>query len=87
VRFLTRRGVDVFVEGDMFAVAFYHKFGLEKVREDVLPGEEEEEYGEGRRCLCIPAVGKGCNSEAWVGKKVWSDCAKGMAKRYNRRDS
>jgi ribosomal protein S18 acetylase RimI-like enzyme len=37
-------GVDIFVEGNMFAVEFYRKFGFEKVKEIVLPGEEA--YGE-----------------------------------------
>ena len=39
-----QKGVDIFVEGNMFAVGFYRKSGFEVVKEIVLPGEEE--YGE-----------------------------------------
>jgi len=38
------QGVDIFVEGNVFAVDFYRKFGFEVRREIVLPGEEG--YGE-----------------------------------------
>lgn len=48
-------GVDIFVEGNMFAVEFYRKFGFEVVKEIVLPGEEM--YGEAM--LVRSAVGGG----------------------------
>jgi ribosomal protein S18 acetylase RimI-like enzyme len=38
------KGVDIFVEANAFAVAFYRKFGFEVIKEIVLPGEEA--YGE-----------------------------------------
>ena len=47
-------GVDIFVEGNMFAVAFYRKFGFEKVKEIVLPGEEA--YGE---AMLVYSAGSG----------------------------
>jgi ribosomal protein S18 acetylase RimI-like enzyme len=39
-----QQGTDIFVEGNMFAVEFYRKFGFEVEREIVLLGEER--YGE-----------------------------------------
>jgi ribosomal protein S18 acetylase RimI-like enzyme len=45
-----QKGVDIFVEGNMFAVEFYRKFGFEVVKEIVLPGEEE--YGEAMLVRC-----------------------------------
>ena len=39
-----QKGVDIFVEGNIFAVEFYRKFGFEVIKEIVLPGEEQ--YGE-----------------------------------------
>jgi ribosomal protein S18 acetylase RimI-like enzyme len=52
-----QKSVDIFVEGNMFAVKFYRKFGFEVVREIVLPGEEE--YGEAMLVRSARGGGRG----------------------------
>jgi ribosomal protein S18 acetylase RimI-like enzyme len=49
-----QKGVDIFVEGNMFAVEFYRKFGFEVVKEIVLPGEEEY-----REAMLVRSAGGG----------------------------
>jgi ribosomal protein S18 acetylase RimI-like enzyme len=49
--------VDIFVEANAFAVAFYRKFGFEVKREIVLPGEEA--YGEAMLVRSVGGGGRG----------------------------